>query len=190
MIDIEAFKKYDLSNIDNKDNKNNQNNDNQNNQKYINYKEIIRIEPENLYKKYININSDYYVNLHNINFEGGEEKGDLFAVLDKFSINYKIINKLIFNLDEYVIRNLYRYIWTKYKLLKIHLESQNKIKGDQEYYKSPIFKYINTFQILHSSDYNSEIFGSYYNFVYNNLYTDNITLCVFFYNTICKYLIN
>lgn len=181
MLNIEAFKNNDPDNIDNKHKKIKKNN----------FKEIIIIEPENLYKKYININSDYYINLNNINYEC-DTHGTLFKCFDKFSINYKIINKLIFDLDRYVINNLYRHIWIKYKLLKIHLEKQNKLNGDQEYDKSDIYKYIMNFQLLHYNDYNKnkELFGSYYNFVYNNLYTENITLCVFFYNVICKYLIN
>ena len=51
MLNIEAFKNNDPDNIDNKHKKIKKNN----------FKEIIIIEPENLYKKYININSDYYI---------------------------------------------------------------------------------------------------------------------------------
>ena len=72
----------------------------------------------------------------------------------------------------------------------MYLDKQNKLHANLEYDKSDIYKFIMNFNIQHYKDYDSQIFGSFYNFVYNNLYTDNITLCVFFYNVISKYLIN
>lgn len=139
---------------------------------------IFKIHPFKLYKKYTNINLTTIPN----------ESGELFSCLGEYNFDYKILNKLIFSLNENVIRNLYRYIWVKFKLLKIHIK-----ENLEEYNDDPTYKYINDFQIMYYKDFDNEnnkiLFLNYYNFVYNNLYSTNKTLCIFLYNTIAQYLV-
>ena len=140
-------------------------------------KDILKIAPDKLYKKYTNINNFKYTN----------EMGDLFSCLKEYDFDYKIFNKLIFNLEDYVIRNLYRYVWIRFKLLKAHINEKLF-----KYHDDPSYKYINEFTLLYYKDFdnNREIFNNYHNFLYNNLYNSNRLLSLFFYNTISKYLIN
>ena len=139
---------------------------------------IFKIHPSKLYKKYTNINLTTTPN----------ESGDLLSCLEEYNFDYKLVNQLIFSLNENVIRNLYRYIWVKFKLLKIHIK-----ENLEEYNDDPTYKYINDFKMIYYKDFDLEdnkiLFMNYYNFVYNNLYLTNKTLCIFLYNTIAQYLV-
>ena len=139
---------------------------------------IFKIHPLKLYKKYTHINITRPSNV----------SGDLFSCLKEYNFDYKIVNQLIFSLNDNVIRNLYRYIWVKFKLLKIHI-----IGNLIEYNDDPTYKYINDFQMIYYKDFeiehNKKLFQNYNNFVYNNLYSTNKTLCIFLYNTIAQYLV-
>ena len=139
-------------------------------------KTLLRITPHKLYKKYTNINNKTYRN----------ELGDLLSCLQEYNFDYKIFNKLIFNLDLYVLKNLYRYVWIRFKLLKIHMKEHLSQYEDDETYK-----YITEFNMQYYKDFykNEDLLKNYYNFVYNNLYTTNKTLCIFIYNTIAQYLV-
>ena len=127
--------------------------------------ELIRLEPNKLYTKYVNINCCKYTNSND---------GILFKCLEPYNFDYRLINKLLYNLDNKTLTNLYRYIWIQYKLLKTTITEEHYIAG---------------FEILHFNKYNEEEHLNYYNFVYNNLHTDNEVLSIVFYNMICKYLI-
>jgi len=141
---------------------------------------ILKYTPDKLYSKYTNINCVKYTN----------ENGDLFKCLEYSNFDYKLVNKLLFNLHITVIRNLYRYIWVNYKLLKEHIINNWSIYEEDDTYKH-ILKY----KLLHYNDYYKKpeyegVFLNYHNYVYNNLYTDNEILSIYFYNLICKYLIS
>ena len=138
---------------------------------------IFKITPQKLYKKYTNINNIKKTN---------DQNGDLLSCLKEHNFDHIIFNKLIFNLDNYVLRNLYRYVWVKFKLLKL------KIRGElSDYSDDPTYKYINEYNMIYYKEYENhkETFKNYKNFVYNNLYTTNKTLSIFIYNTIAQYLV-
>jgi len=140
---------------------------------------IFKISPQILYNKYCNINK-------NIN-KNNSQIGDLLSCLKEHNFDHIVFNKLIFNLDNYVLINLYRYIWVKFKLLKINMKEELS-----EYSEDPTYKYIKEYNMIYYKDYekHKDVFKNYKNFVYNNLYTNNKTLAIFIYNTISQYLIS
>ena len=137
---------------------------------------LLKYNPSKLYNKYTNINCVKYSN----------ETGDLFKCLEYSNFNYKLVNKLLFNLDINVIKNLYRYIWVNFKLFKEHIS-----KNWSNHSEDITYKYIMSYQLLHYKEYykTPELFMNYHNFVYNNLYTDNEILSIYLYNMVCDYLI-
>jgi len=151
------------------------------NKKNIYKKEIpiIKYNPDKLYSKYTNINCVKYTN----------ENGDLFKCLEYSNFDYKLVNKLLFNLHLTVIKNLYRFIWINFKLFKENIKNNWSI-----YEKDETYEYIMNYNLLHYKDYYKspdykKLFLNYHNFVYNNLHTENEILSIYFYNMICKYLI-
>ena len=60
-----------------------------------------------------------------------------------------------------------------------------------QYEDDETYKYITEFNMQYYKDFykNEDLLKNYYNFVYNNLYTTNKTLCIFIYNTIAQYLV-